>query len=143
VQVTLLKAKLINVSKDPGAQKAKVELNLAPRMMETESKGMLPSYQVSARLSCNGGAENDSGPKFMAQVGFEVIYQQVDGDPVDIARFTANHASLTRQLYPLLQQELRLLLVRLGLEQIHLPFDLATKINTSDDDLVQVSSLLH
>ena len=143
VQVSLLKARLIHVSKDPGAQKAKVELNLTPRMIETDSSGKLPSYQVSARLTCKGGAENDSGPKFMAQVGFEVIYQQIDGEPVDITAFTANHASLTRQLYPLLQQELRMLLVRLGLEQIHLPFDLAAKVNLPDTEVVQVSGLLH
>ncbi|MCJ7815899.1 MAG: hypothetical protein MUP31_07600 [Xanthomonadales bacterium] len=143
VQVSLLKARLIHVSKDAGAQKAKVELNLTPRMLETDSGGNLPSYQVSARLTCKGGAENDSGPKFMAQVGFEVIYQQIDGEPVDIARFTANHASLTRQLYPLLQQELRMLLVRLGLEQIHLPFDLAAKVNLPDVEMVQTSGLLH
>jgi len=143
VQVSLLKARLIHVSKDPGEQKAKVELNLSPRMMETDSKEELPAYQVSANLSCKGGAENDSGPKFMAQVGFEVIYQQIEGDPVDITQFTANHASLTRQLYPLLQQELRILLVRLGLEQIHLPFDLAAKVNWQDTETVQVSSLLH
>jgi hypothetical protein len=143
VQVSLLKARLIHVSKDPGAQKAKVELNLTPRMIEADSSDRLPSYQVSARLTCKGGAENESGPKFMAQVGFEVIYQQIDGEPVDITAFTANHASLTRQLYPLLQQELRMLLVRLGLEQIHLPFDLAAKVNLPDTGVVQVSGLLH
>jgi hypothetical protein len=143
LQVSLLKAKLIKVSKDAGAQRAKVELNLTPRMLEADSGDKLPSYQVSARLSCKGGAENESGPGFVAQVGFEAIYQQVDGEPVDITVFTKNHASLTRQLYPLLQQELRMLLVRLGLEQIHLPFDLAARVNLPDNGTVQISSLLH
>jgi hypothetical protein len=143
VQVSLLKARLIQVSKDAGAQKAKVELNLTPRVMDSDSSGNLPAYQVSARLSCNGGAEDGSEPKFMAQVGFEVIYQQIEGEPVDITRFTANHASLTRQLYPLLQQELRMLLVRLGLEQIRLPFDLAAKVNLPETEVVQISGLLH
>jgi len=143
VQVSLLKARLIHVSKDAGAQTAKVELNLTPRMLETDSGDKLPSYQVSARLSCQGGADHDSGPKFVAQVGFEVIYEQVEGEPVDITMFTANHASLTRQLYPLLQQELRMLLVRLGLEQIHLPYDLATRVNLPDGETVQISGSLH
>ena len=35
-----------------------------------------------------------------------------NGDPVDVAEFTSHHASLTRQLYPLLQQELRMLFYR-------------------------------
>jgi hypothetical protein len=80
---------------------------------------------------------------FNAKVGSEAIYQQVEGDPVDVAEFTSNHASLTRQLYPLLQQELRILLVRLGLEQIHLPFDLAARIGQTEDQTVQVSGLVH
>lgn len=145
VQVSLLKARLIHVTRDDGAQQAKVEMNLTPRMLETDSGDNLPSYQVSARLSCKGGAENEdeSGPKFEAQVGFEAIYQQMEGDPVDITVFTANHASLTRQLYPLLQQELRMLLVRLGLEQIHLPFDLAASVSLPEDGAVQISGALH
>jgi len=143
VQVSLLKAKLIHVSKKSGPQEAKVELNLTPRMLNTDSGDKLPAYQVSAHLSCAGGAKDDPGPKFIAKVGFEAIYQQTDGDPVDVAVFTANHASLTRQLYPLLQQELRMLLVRLGLEQIHLPFDLTAKDNSPGSETVQVSGSLH
>jgi hypothetical protein len=116
---------------------------LTPRMMNTDSGDKLPAYQVSARLSCRGGSKGDPGPKFIASVGFEVIYQQIEGDPVDVTEFSANHASLTRQLYPLLQQELRMLLVRLGLEQIHLPFDLAAKTNSPENEMVQVSGSLH
>jgi len=62
---------------------------------------------------------------------------------VDVSEFTSNHASLTRQLYPLLQQELRMLLVRLGLEQIHLPFDLAARVNENETEAVQISGALH
>lgn len=143
VHVSLLKARLVRVSKISGSQEAKVELNLTPRMMKTDSGDKLPAYQVSARLTCKGGGEGDPGPKFIAQVGFEAIYQQIDGDPVDISVFTTNHASLTRQLYPLLQQELRTLLVRLGLEQIHLPFDLAAKVGSEKKKVIQVSESLH
>ena len=143
VQVSLLKAKLEHMSKKSGTQEAKVELNLTPRMLNSDIGDKLPAYQVSAHLICRGGAEGDPGPKFIAKVGFEAIYQQMEGDPVDISEFTANHSSLTRQLYPLLQQELRMLLVRLGLEQIHLPFDLAAKSNSPENEMVQVSGSLH
>jgi hypothetical protein len=142
-QISSLKAKLIDVSKEPGAQEAKVELNLTPRMMNMDNGDSLPAYQVSARLACKGGAKNESGPKFVASVAIEAIYQQIEGEPVDIAEFTANHASLTRQIYPLLQQELRILLVRLGLEQIHLPFDLAARVNENENEAVQISGSLH
>jgi hypothetical protein len=143
VQVSLLKAKLVRVSKEPGSQEAKVELNLTPRMLNTDSGEDLPAYQVSARLSCKGGSSDKSGPRFVAQVGFEAIYQQTEGDPIDVAEFTNHHASLTRQLYPLLQQELRMLLVRLGLEQIHLPFDLAARMDSADVETISVSGSLH
>lgn len=143
IQVSLLKAELVQVSPEPGTQEAKVELNLTPRMLKADSGDKLPAYQVSARLSCKGGAEDQRGPRFKARVGFEAIYQQISGDPVDVAEFTANHASLTRQLYPLLQQELRTLLVRLGLEQLHLPFDLAAKVDSPESPTVQISGALH
>jgi len=143
VQVSLLNAELINVSKDSGTQEAKVELNLTPRLMKADSGAKLPAYQVSAKLTCNGGSKDGSGPMFEAKIGFEVVYQQTEGEPIDVAEFTSNHASLTRQLYPLLQQELRMLLVRLGLEQIHLPFDLAARVSQSEGQTVQVSGSVH
>lgn len=143
VQLSLLKAKLINTAKAKGAREAKVELNLAPRLMKTDSGDKLPSYQVSAKLSCTGNPDEKSGPRFIAQVGIEAVYQQIDGDPLDVAEFTSHHASLTRQLYPLLQQELRMLLLRLGLEQVHLPFDLPARVEYEEDHPVRVSESLH
>jgi hypothetical protein len=143
VQVSELHAELVKVSKEAGTHDAKVELNLTPRLMKTDTGGKLPAYQVSARLSCRGGAESQPGPLFTAQVGFEVIYQQFSGEPLDIAQFSANHSSLTRQLYPLLQHELRGLLNRLGLEQIHLPFDIAARLQSVVGQPVQVSGALH
>jgi len=143
VQVSELSAELVKVSKESGTQEAKVELNLTPRPMQADAGKDLPAYQVSARLSCRGGAEDKPGPAFRARVGFEAIYQQTSGEPVDIAQFTANHASLTRQLYPLLQQELRGLLNRLGLEQIHLPYDLPARVKDLSGHSVQLSGALH
>jgi hypothetical protein len=143
VQVSLLKAELTHVSKEAGHQEAKVELNLTPRLMKADSGDKLPAYQVSAKLSCKAGSKDDPGPMFAARVGFEVIYQQVKGEPVDVSEFTSNHASLTRQLYPLLQQELRSLLARLGLEQIHLPFDLTASMTERDEQTVRVSGAVH
>jgi hypothetical protein len=143
VQTSELSAELVRVSNEPGTREAKVELNLTPRPMQSDSGNALPAYQVSARLSCQGGGEGLSGPSFKARVGFEAVYQQMNGEPIDIARFTANHASLTRQLYPLLQHELRGLLFKLGLEQIHLPFDLTARIKEGAGQIVQVSGAVH
>jgi hypothetical protein len=143
IQVSRLNAELTRVSKEPGNQEAKVELNLTPRPVKTDSGDDLPSYQVSARLSCRGGGKDQPGPTFSARVGIEAVYQQINGDPMDLSEFTNHHASLTRQLYPLLQQELRQLLIRLGLEQIHLPFDLAARVSEPDGESIYVSGSLH
>ena len=62
---------------------------------------------------------------------------------MDVSEFTANHASLTRQLYPLLQQEMRTLLGRLGFEQLQLPFDLTARVKQGGEQLVQVSGAVH
>ena len=137
-QVSLLHGELLRVSREGTMQDARVEMNLTPRLMEMDSAEPLPSYQVSARLICIGAAGQDTGPAFKAKVGIETVYQQTSGEPVDISEFTNHHASLARQLYPLLAQELRGLLTRLGLSNIQLPFDLnpgSQKISVSPDEI--------
>jgi len=124
-QVTLLRAELLRVSREGTMQDAKVEMNLTPRMLETDSGESLPSYQVSASLFCAAGPGGDEAdPAFKAKVGIETVYQQTSGEPIDITEFTHHHAGLARQVYPLLAQELRGLLTSMGLTHIQLPFDL-------------------
>jgi hypothetical protein len=124
LQISVLQGELLRVSRKGAMKDAKVEMNLTPRLMEMNSGDKLPSYQVSARLTCIGGASEDSGPAFKAKVGFETVYQQFSGDPIDISEFTSHHATLARQIYPLLALELRGLLTRMGLTNIQLPSDL-------------------
>ena len=135
-QISLLHGELLRISREGAMQDAKVEMNLTPRLVEMDSGDKLPSYQVSARLNCIGGAKEKSGPAFSANVGLETVYQQTSGDPIDISEFTSHHASLSRQIYPLLAQELRGLLTRMGLSNIQLPFDLdpgSKRITVSQD----------
>ena len=137
-QVSLLQGELLRVSREGSMQDAKVEMNLTPRLMEMDSGDKLPSYHVSARLICIGNSGDDSGPAFKAKVGIETVYQQISGEPIDISEFTNHHASLARQIYPLLAQELRGLLTRMGLTNIQLPFDLnpgSRKITVSPDTI--------
>jgi hypothetical protein len=137
-QISLLQGELLRVARDGAMQEAKVEMNLTPRLMEMDSGDKLPSYQVSARLVCIGGGGENSEPTFKAKVGIETVYQQITNDPIDISEFTSHHASLARQIYPLLAQELRGLLTRMGLSNIQLPFDLnpgSRKINVSPDEI--------
>lgn len=137
-QISLLHGELLRVSREGAMQDAKVEMNLTPRLMEMDSGERLPSYQVSARLTCIGGAGHDSGPAFKAKVGIETVYQQTSGEAIDISAFTNHHASLARQIYPLLAQELRGMLTRMRLSNIQLPFDLnpgSQKISISQDEI--------
>jgi hypothetical protein len=137
-QISQLQGELLRVAREGAMQDAKVEMNLTPRLIEMDSGDKLPSYQVSARLICIGGAGGESGPAFKAKVGMETVYQQLSGEPLDISEFTNHHSSLARQIYPLLAQELRGLLTRMGLTNIQLPFDLnpqSKKINVSQDEM--------
>ena len=136
-QVSLLHCELLNVSRDGAMQDAKVELNLTPRLMELDSGDKLPAYQISAKLICIGGPGDKTGPAFKAKVSIETIYKQISGQPIDISDFTNHHASMARQIYPLMAQELRGLLTRMGLTNIQLPFDLnhdSRRINVSRDE---------
>jgi hypothetical protein len=137
-QVSLLQGKLLRVSREGAMKEAKVEMNLTPRLVEMDSGDKPPSYQVSAKLNCIGGAGEESGPAFNANVGLELVYQQTSSDPMDISEFTSHHASLARQIYPMLAQELRGLLTRMGLSNIQLPFDLTPRsknINVSTEEI--------
>ena len=143
VQVAVLRSELVRVSREPGMQEAKVELNLTPRVMEPNQDSLLPSYQVSARLDCDSASEEEDGPAFKATVRIEAVYQQTCGEPIDVTEFTNQHAVLARQLYPLLQQEMRGLLARMGLSQIQLPFDLVPKVQNVEGPSIVVSGSLH
>jgi len=143
VQLSVLRAELARLSREAGMKEAKVELNLTPRVMEQEQDSGLPSYQVSARLNCDSASEDESQPAFKAVVGIEAVYQQVSGEPMDVTEFTRQHSVLARQLYPLLQQEMRGLLARMGLSQIQLPFDLAPRVPTVEGSSIEVSGSLH
>jgi hypothetical protein len=143
LDITLLRAEVVKAAKSPGKQQAKVELNLSPRLIRADSGDQPPAYQVRAHLTCRSGGEGKKRAAFLAEVGVVAVYQQIAGEPLDIAEFTANHGSLTRQLYPLLQQELRLLMARMGLADIHLPFDLAAQLQEQADQSVEVSHAVH
>ena len=67
VQVSLIEAKLIHAAKGDGKREAKVELNLAPRLIKADSGDELPAYQVSAKLTCSGGGGDDTGPHFVVR----------------------------------------------------------------------------
>ena len=142
VQLTTLQAELLQSPAEQGNQEARVELNLTPRLVKADSGAELPAYRVSARLSCESSASSGAA-RFRAMVCVEALYQQTGGDAVDLAEFMRNNSSLTRQLYPLLQSEMRQLLLRLGLQNIQLPFDLPPHTQKVAGQTIEFSGAVH
>jgi hypothetical protein len=144
-QVSLLHAELLrpSASGEHGQNDAKVEFNMKPRIFQAEKEAPLPSYQVSARLKVESGKPEDSGPAFNARIAIEAVYHQINGEPVDLAKFTASTASLARQLYPLLQLELRSELTRLGISGTHMPYDLNPRVENAETTVVRKPESLH
>ena len=72
-------------------------------------------------------------PAYTVRIVREAVDSQVSGDPMPFEEFSGRHGEFTRQLYPLLQQQLRQLLSQLGLEQLKLPADMGTNVNPSQE----------
>ena len=101
-----------------------------------------PAFQVTARLSCQGYAENSdsfgmtvtaptteasSEPLFKVVMVVHAAYRQHAGEPVNFEAFSQNHTSLVRQLYPLVHQQVKPVLQQLGLANINLPYDIVNQ----------------
>lgn len=125
-QVTRLHADLQAIAPREGKFTAKVEIKLTPRQMPDEAS--VTQYQVSARLLCRGGLEgtDTEPPMFAIELVLQAVYRQIHGDPIDFSTFSANHASLTRQLYPIIHHQLQPIFKQFGLDQVRLPYDLAS-----------------
>ena len=120
-----IQAELFRVLPQSESQEAKVELSLTPRLLTDQPTDGLPAYQLTANLDCKGNDGQSDKPIFHVRVTLEAIYKQAKGEPISFDQFSAAHASLTRQVYPLMLQQMRALLAQLGLTQVQLPADLA------------------
>jgi hypothetical protein len=125
-QVTRLNADLKEIVPQDRKFSAKVELKLTPREMPTEQG--VTQYQVTARMFCHGGVEKSDSdkPLFTIELVLQAVYRQFHGEPMSFEEFSGNHASLTRQLYPLIHHQLQPVFKQFGLDQVRLPYDLAS-----------------
>jgi len=133
-QVTRLQADLGEIVPTDQKISAKVELKLTPRKIPVEQDTI--QYQVTARLICRGHREPepDEKPLFTIDLVLQAVYRQFDGESMPFEEFSQHHASLTRQLYPLIHHQLQPVFKQFGLEQVRLPYDL---VNQSPDPAVQ------
>ena len=69
----------------------------------------VPQFQVTARMLCRGNRDGDESgdPLFTVEMVLQAVYRQFRGEPVDFQMFSSSHASLTRQLYPLIHHQLK------------------------------------
>jgi hypothetical protein len=104
---------------------ARVELNLTPQAPDPAA-GPHAGFVLVARFGCLGLPSNgdESQRLFALEVVVNAAYRQERGAPMNFADFQRHHVSLTRQLFPVLQQHATRLLNELGLFQIRLPHDL-------------------
>jgi hypothetical protein len=123
-QLTRLNADLKEIVGPDQAYRAKVELKLTPREMPPDQG--VAQYQVTARLSCTGVRESGDPDSTLFEVELivQTVYRQFQGEVVSFEEFSSSHASLTRQLYPLMNHQLQPVFKQFGLDQVRLPFDL-------------------
>ncbi|HMA98794.1 MAG TPA: hypothetical protein VKO38_04995 [Wenzhouxiangella sp.] len=123
-QVTRLNADLKEIVEPDQAFRAKVELKLTPRVMPPDQG--VNQYQVTARLTCLGARESDDPDTALFEVELivQTVYRQFQGAAVSFEDFSSSHASLTRQLYPLMHHQLQPVFKQFGLDQVKLPYDL-------------------
>lgn len=132
-QVTRLAADLKEIVAPDQAFRAKVELKLTPRQMPPDQG--VTQYQVTARMLCRGSRESDEAdtPLFEVELVMQTVYRQFQGDPISFEQFSASHASLTRQLYPLIHHQLQPVFKQFGLDQVKLPYDLVKAQETASE----------
>jgi hypothetical protein len=126
-QVTRLHADLSEIVPADQKLSAKVELKLTPREIPGEQEA--GQYQVTARLVCRGQRESDTDdkPLFTIELVLQSVYRQFAGESMPFEEFSRHHASLTRQLYPLIHHQLQPVFKQFGLEQVRLPYDLVNQ----------------
>ena len=132
-QLTRLNADLKEIVSPDQTFRAKVELKLTPRDMQPDQGGN--QYQITARMICRGSRESDETqkPLFEVELVMQTVYRQFQGEPVSFETFSSAHASLTRQLYPLMHHQLLPVFKQFGLEQVKLPYDLVKSAETAAD----------
>lgn len=111
-----------NVTPDDQVQ-AKVELKLTPAELPEEAGS---HFQVGASLVCDGFVTIDEStkPAFRIECTINAVYRQISGPTVSFDSFKSAHHSLTRQLYPLIHQQIMPTFHLLGLHHVHLPQDI-------------------
>ncbi len=124
-QIVKLHAELTRGIGPQDVLQARVEIKLSPGQMQAEPGGAA-RYQVGVRLLCDGSMteEGESKPAFSIECVLNAGYRQFQGEPISFEEFSKHHTTLTRQLYPLIHQQLVPLLSQLGIPSVRLPQDI-------------------
>lgn len=143
-QVTRLQAELTQVVSANQNFQAKVELKLTPR--PAPDAKAVGQYQIEARLQVRGHreasdrneesveADTDAPPLFQVELVLQAAYQQFRGEAVSFETFSQHHASLTRQLFPIIHHQLQPIFKQFGLDKLRLPHDLAQQTDSAAAD---------
>ncbi len=104
---------------------AKVELKLRPEVHVQSEAGR--HYPLMARAEVVGTCEGETDriEVFSLELTLRATYRFQQGEPISDEAFSEHHASLARQIYPLMHMRLNQLLLELGIPHVTLPPDLA------------------
>lgn len=106
---------------------AKVELKFRPQ--EEHGDEFRGEHQIGIEAQVTGSfgseATDDRADIFFIEIKQLANYRQFQGQTMDFSIFSENHASLARQLYPIIHAQIMDLLRQLGLGHVNLPIDLA------------------
>ena len=116
---------------------ANVELKLSPTERSAEPDGSPFCILADVVLGGHTQAKGESSPSAVFTLELKVMarYRQFQGEPLSFEQFCEHHASLARQLYPVLQTQLMGQLRAAGFGHVHLPMDLAhTQVLSAEQD---------
>ena len=110
-----MKARFAAVRVDAARADLELELGHAQNQPSTLLRaGTPPAGQEQERL-------------FSIELVINLAYVQFSGDPISFEYFAQHHASLSRQIYPLIQSQASTVLHQLGLSMVRLPMDLSER----------------
>lgn len=126
-QLVKLSAELLGPVLAGDRLQSQVELKLSPGRLNPEQG--VAVYQVGVRLACTVLARRgDSEQKvFSVECILNAVYRQFHGGELSEDLFEKHHASLGRQLYPLVHHKLIPLFAQFGLQDVRLPYEIIQK----------------
>lgn len=108
---------------------AQVELGFSPQIGEEQQAGYFLLAQLKLKATTN---QQDKDELLNCRCQIEAEYRLLPDKSLTREDFAESHATLARQLYPLIQSRLMPILKDMGFDKLVLPADVITKRMSTD-----------